>query len=110
MVEGAEGIRNLDEIAAVAGVDAIFLGPVDISASMGRPNQPEHPDVVDALADLFARCAANGTVCGVYAPNAAAAARWFNRGAVFVAASADVAMILGAFERLAVEIGAARGR
>ena len=48
-VETTTGLANLAEIAAVEGVDGVFFGPADLSASMGLLGQPAHPDVVSAM-------------------------------------------------------------
>lgn len=64
-VETAQGIRNLDAIAAVEGVDVVFAGPTDLSASMGHIGQINHPEVQNFLADFPARVAAHGKAAGI---------------------------------------------
>lgn len=97
MLEGSGAIAEVDSICAVDGVDAVFIGPVDLSASLGVPGEPEHPTVVDAVRGVLGRAAARGAATGIYAPTPDAAARWFNVGASLVALSADVAMAVGSF-------------
>lgn len=48
-IETADAVRNAHDIAAVDGVDAVFIGPADLAGSMGHPGNPGHPDVVDAV-------------------------------------------------------------
>lgn len=97
MLEGRDGLDELDGILASPGLDCIFVGPVDLSGELGHPGQPEHPDVVDAVRYVFSRCAAAGMATGVYAPTAQRANEWFERGASLVAVSADAAMMLEGF-------------
>jgi 2-keto-3-deoxy-L-rhamnonate aldolase RhmA len=94
MVEGAEALTALEQIAATPELDGIFIGPVDLSSSLGFPDQPEHPQVVDAVRDVCRLIGATGLAAGVYSPTPAAAARWLAAGAQFVALSADSALMM----------------
>lgn len=64
-VETPQGMRNLDEIAAVPGVDVVFAGPMDLSASVGHIGQTNHPEVRRFLADFPKRVAAHGKAAGI---------------------------------------------
>lgn len=97
MVEGTDGVAALDDLVSTPGVDGVFVGPVDLSASLGHPGQPEHPDVIDAVRELIKTAAASECAVGVYSPSPEAASRWFDAGATLVALSADVAMALNGF-------------
>lgn len=97
MVEGADAVRQLDDICAVDGLDGVFVGPVDLSASLGVPGEPEHPLVVEEVGRIFSRVAELDVASGIYAPTAEAAARWFRASASLVALSADVAMAVREF-------------
>ena len=97
MLEGDEALSSVDEICASEQLDAAFVGPVDLSASMGVPGQPEHPKVISAVSDVFARIRAAGSAAAVYAHTPEAAARWSAEGATFIALSADVAMLQRGF-------------
>lgn len=66
-IETAEGVANAAQIAAVAGIDGVFLGPSDLSASMGLIGQQTHPDVVSAVKESFAAVTAAGKPAGVNA-------------------------------------------
>jgi 2-keto-3-deoxy-L-rhamnonate aldolase RhmA len=103
MVEGAEALSSLDSIGRTPGLDAIFVGPVDLSASMGFPGEPDHPAVITAVQGVLADIRKSGVAAGVYAPTPDAAARWIEAGAGFVALSADSAMLLRSFTRWASE-------
>jgi 2-keto-3-deoxy-L-rhamnonate aldolase RhmA len=97
MLEGPDVLTNLGDLCDVDGLDALFVGPVDLAASLGFDGQAEHPEVIDAVADAIRRIREADCVAGVYAPTPEAAARWMSLGAGLVALSADVAMAGAAF-------------
>jgi len=76
MLEDAEALPHAEAIACVEGVDAIFVGPSDLAASMGHPGNPGHPEVATALSGLWPRIAAlNGPALATTARSAADARR-----------------------------------
>jgi 4-hydroxy-2-oxoheptanedioate aldolase len=99
--ETTAGVEAAAEIAAVDGVDAVFVGPSDLSASMGLLGQQTHPDVVAAVQQVFAAVKAAGKPVGVNAFDPSAADSYITAGADFVAVGADVAMLARASEALA---------
>jgi 2-keto-3-deoxy-L-rhamnonate aldolase RhmA len=109
MLEGADALDELESICAVPGLDGVFVGPVDLSASLGHPGEPEHPAVVDAVREAIRRVRSLGAVAGVYAPTADAAGRWLIAGASLVAVSADTAMTLRAFAGMRAAVTEHRG-
>ena len=64
-IETPEGLAAIEDIAAIDGVDALFIGPADLSAAMGFPGQQGAPEVLDAVRDAMARIAASGKVSGI---------------------------------------------
>ena len=106
LLEGAQAMEDFEEIASVPGLDGVFIGPVDLSGSLGHPGQPEHPAVVDAVRHAFLQARTAGCHAAVYAPTAEAAARWFEAGAALVAVSADAAMIRRAFASMHASVTA----
>ena len=80
----------MEDILAVDGVDAIFLGPSDLAASMGLLGQQEHPEVRAAVEHCLAAATAAGKPAGVNAFNPATARRYLAAGAAFVLVGADV--------------------
>ena len=107
MVEGEEGLANLGGILEVEGLDAIFLGPVDLAQSMGLGLQSEHPRVVDSIVAVVEQAARVGKAVAVFAPHAAAARRWIERGVRLVAVSEDTAVMAAALRGLRADIGSA---
>ncbi len=82
MVEEVEGIRNAGEIAAVDGVDVVFMGAGDLSVSMGYPGQMTHPEVVKAVESAVAKVLAAGKVAGCSCPEDQIPF-WLDRGVRF---------------------------
>lgn len=102
-IETAEGVANAAQIAAVAGIDGVFLGPSDLSASMGLIGQQTHPDVVSAVKESFAAVTAAGKPAGVNAFEPSTARDYADAGATWVLVGADVALIARGSEKLAAE-------
>lgn len=100
-VETTAGVRNAAEIAAVDGVDGVFVGPSDLAASMGLLGAQTHPDVVAAVLEAFAAVRGTGTPVGVNAFDPAAAQRYLDEGASFVLVGADVTLLARGSEALA---------
>ena len=108
-IETAAGVENAAEIAAVDGVDAVFVGPSDLAASLGRLGQQTHPDVVDAVNRTLSAVRSAGTAVGVNAFDPVTADAYIAQGADFVAVGADVAMLARSSEALAERFGASLG-
>ncbi|UJX43315.1 aldolase/citrate lyase family protein [Xanthobacter sp. YC-JY1] len=101
-VETMEALEKVEEIAAVPGVDGIFIGPGDLSASMGLLHQPTHPRVVEAIEDGLRRITAAGNRGGVLVVgDEALARRYMAAGSVFTAVGVDAALFARSSEALA---------
>ena len=100
-IETAEGVAAAAEIAAVDGVDGVFVGPSDLAASMGLLGQQTHPDVVAAVRGAFAAVRAAGKPVGVNAFDPAAAQSYLDAGAAVLLVGADVALLARGSEALA---------
>lgn len=98
--ETVEAMHNLDAIAATPGVDGVFIGPADLSASMGHPGNPGHPDVQAAMRDGMARIRAAGKAPGILATTEAQARQWLAAGALFVAVGVDTMLLSAAASEL----------
>ncbi len=102
-IETPRGIAALDEILAVDGVDGAFIGPADLSASMGYLGQPEHPEVEKTIDDAIARIVRSGKAAGILHSGVAQARRYLALGATFVAVGVDAVLLARAAESLAGE-------
>ena len=100
-VETKIGLANLAEIAAVDGVDGVFFGPADLSASMGFLGQPAHPDVVAAMTQGIATVRAAGKAPGILMTDNDASRYYLDQGALFVAVGVDAMLLVQAAKALA---------
>jgi 4-hydroxy-2-oxoheptanedioate aldolase len=108
-IETAAGVEAAAEIAAVDGVDGVFVGPSDLAASMGVLGQQTHPDVVAAVHRAFDAVRAAGKPVGVNAFDPAAADAYLGSGASFILVGADVALLARGSEALAARWVVASG-
>ncbi|MHC2999532.1 HpcH/HpaI aldolase family protein [Microbacterium sp. HJ5] len=108
-IETVEGVEAAAEIAAVDGIDGVFVGPSDLAASMGLLGQQTHPDVVAAVVRAFEAVRDAGKPVGVNAFDPAAAQSYLDAGAAFVLVGADVALLARGSEALAERWGEASG-
>lgn len=92
-VESRAGIESAAEIAAVEGVDAVFIGPADLSISLGHPGNPGHPEVQERIRDAVDATLAAGKVCGILAPAQDDARRYMSWGCQFVAVGIDISLL-----------------
>lgn len=92
-IETLAGLENLDAIAAVEGVDGVFLGPADLAAALGHLGEPTHADVRDAVEQALPRIRAAGKAAGVYCADPALAAHYAALGASFFLIGADAILL-----------------
>lgn len=92
-VESVHALAQLDAIASVEGVDGVFFGPADLSASMGLLGQPASPRVREAICKGMRAVRAQGKGAGVLAADPAIATEYIEAGATFVAVGSDVALL-----------------
>lgn len=93
-VETVTGLQNLQAIAAVDGVDGVFFGPADLSASMGHLGNPGHPEVQRAILEGIASVRAAGKAPGILATDPALAKQYLEAGALFVAVGLDTGLLV----------------
>jgi 2-dehydro-3-deoxyglucarate aldolase/4-hydroxy-2-oxoheptanedioate aldolase len=89
-IETAKGVENCEPIAAVEGIDCLWVGHFDLTASMGIAAQFDHPDFLSALDRVVAACRAHGKVPGIMAGSVEAGQVWLERGFRAVAYSGDL--------------------
>ena len=102
-VENQAGLDNLDAIAAVEGVDGVFIGPADLHASLGYPGQANHPDVMPIIDDALRRIRRAGKAPGILTGVEADARRWIDCEALFVAVGSDLGVLARETEKLAAK-------
>lgn len=92
-IETKEGLNNLEQIAAVEGVDGVFIGPTDLAASMGHIGDAQHPEVQAAVNDAFRRLRAIRKPAGYLTLNEEEASRRIAQGVEFVGVATDTSII-----------------
>jgi len=88
-IESEEGINNAERIVSTEGVDAIMIGPADLSHDMGISGQLHHPRMEEALREVIAQCNKYGVAPGIHLSNMEDANKWVNEGMRFVTYSYD---------------------
>jgi len=99
-IESSAGLAAAAEIAAVDGVDGVFVGPSDLAAGLGHLGNPNQPAVQAAIASIFASAKAAGKAAGILAGVEADARRYLSMGATFVAVGSDLALFRSATQQL----------
>ncbi|PZP91344.1 MAG: 4-hydroxy-2-oxoheptanedioate aldolase [Variovorax paradoxus] len=102
-VETAAAMQNVDAIAAVAGVDGVFFGPADLSASMGLLGQPGHESVQAAITHGIHAARKAGKAAGVLCADPSLARRYLDLGATFVAVGVDTTLLAQAARKLCAQ-------
>jgi 4-hydroxy-2-oxoheptanedioate aldolase len=92
-LETRASLSELEAIAAVPGLDALFIGPSDLAADLGHLGEPGHPEVQAAIADAVARGARTGKPLGTFAPVEADARRYLAMGVTFAAVGNDAVVL-----------------
>ena len=99
--ETVTAIENLEAIAAVPGVDGVFIGPSDLSASMGHVGDVSHPEVVDTVSDAIRRIRAAGKYAGLLCLDESMIAHYEECGANFIGIGVDTLLLGNAARKLA---------
>jgi 4-hydroxy-2-oxoheptanedioate aldolase len=100
-VETRSALDELEAIATTDGIDAVFIGPADLAASLGHVGHPQHPEVQAALEDGVRRLTAISVPAGILTANEEEARRYINWGYRFVAVGVDIALLARGADALA---------
>lgn len=101
--ETRQALQNLDAILAVDGVDGVFIGPADLSASLGHVGNPGHPEVQSAIEETLQRIVRAGKAAGILTLDEALARRYLALGATFVAVGTDLSLLARSTSALAAK-------
>lgn len=99
-IESVEGLANLDDILKVEGIDGIFIGAVDLSATMGYEGNPNHPEVQKAVIDAIQRIRASGKAAGILSTQHEATEQYLALGTEFVAVGVDTSVLMQSLRTL----------
>jgi 4-hydroxy-2-oxoheptanedioate aldolase len=103
--ETVTALKNLEAICDVHGVDGVFIGPADLSASLGHRGNPGHPEVQAAIEGAITRIVKSGKAAGILTSDSKLARRYLELGATFVATGVDVLLYATAARKLAADYG-----
>jgi 4-hydroxy-2-oxoheptanedioate aldolase len=105
-IETRAGVAQADEIAGTAGVSGVLVGLTDLSCSIGRPDEPGHPDVTTLVEKVLEACQAHGRSFGVAGPRELTA-EWSRRGASLLVAGIDTELLIATIRSRAADLRAA---
>ncbi len=104
-VESQKALDNLEGIASTPGIDAVFVGPLDLSTNLGIPGQYDHPKFRDALDKVLTTCKKYDIAPGIYAYNIEIAKSMISRGFRFVSLMSDLGVMKTGFKEALKEFG-----
>lgn len=96
-IEGLEGVNNLPDLLQEDAIDVYFIGPYDLSQSLNRPGQVDHPEVVEKMGQIIREAKKSDKIIGTFVDNLTAANKWAAAGVQFIAYSVDVGLIYEKF-------------
>lgn len=96
-------LEHVEEIAAIPGVDGLFIGPFDLSIAIGKPGQFDDPEFLAAVARVLAACRASGKLAVVYCGAAEKAKAYFAEGFHSATVSLDVSELMAAYKKLVAD-------
>ncbi len=99
-LEGVEALGNLEGILEVPGIDVVFIGPYDLSQSLGMPGRIDHPDIERKMAEIIQRCRRRSVAVGTFVDTVENARRWKAAGVQYLAYSVDVGVFYESCRRL----------
>ena len=107
--EHRDAVRHIGDIVRVEGVDAVLIGPYDLSASLGRPGAVDHPEVVAAITQVRDACAEAKLPIGIFGLDAEAVRPYVEQGFTLIVAGVDTVLMAQGAAALLADVRAARG-
>jgi 4-hydroxy-2-oxoheptanedioate aldolase len=102
-LESGEALKNIEAVAALDGIDGIFIGPADLHASLGYLGEVAHEKVLPVIDDAIVRITRAGKAAGILTASEQLARRWLKLGALFVAVGSDVGLLARSADVLAAK-------
>jgi 4-hydroxy-2-oxoheptanedioate aldolase len=104
LIEGVGGAAAIGEIAELDNVDVLYIGPVDLSHSLGVPGQPNHPKVVAKIEEMVELARRRGKAVGVFTNDLGMARHWIGAGVQFLTFGVDTGIIFNALRDLSATL------
>ncbi|NQS88998.1 aldolase [Patescibacteria group bacterium] len=99
-IEGKEGTKNIEDIAGIAGIDVIFIGPYDLSQSLGKPGEVRDSEIIDTIKRTVAIADKHGIACGSFAPDESYLELLIECGVRYLTYMVDTAFIAKAYKKV----------
>lgn len=103
-IEGKKGLENIDSILQVEGIDIVFIGPYDLSQSMGVPGQTNHPKVLEAMKMITEKANHYNKIVGTFIETPADLKIWKDLGLLYLSYKVDVGIFYDACHNLFNEL------
>jgi 2-dehydro-3-deoxyglucarate aldolase len=104
--EHIDAVNNIEQIVEVEGIDAVFIGPYDLSASMGLMGQVEHPEVVEAIDRVGRACQQRDISLGYFGTTAESVQDYARKGYHLICAGTDAGFVVGGAEKMLQDLRA----
>ena len=95
-IEGQEGINNIDDILTVDGIDVLFIGPYDLSQSLGVPGEIDNPIVEEKMLEIIGKCREKNITVGTFVDTPDNAIKWKKLGVKYISYSVDMGIFYDA--------------
>ncbi len=103
-IESKKAVENLEQLIAVPGVDAVFIGPNDLSQTLGIPGDAGHPEVVKYVERCLEICRTASMPCGVHAFDVESAKKWIQKGMRFMGLGNDAMWLMDASQKAVMDV------
>jgi len=103
-IETQRAVEMRDELLSVPGIDAVMVGPVDLSISLGVPGDFQHPKMVEAMEKIRDSCLAHGVAPGTQTRTPQLARFWKDRGMLFLGCASELMMLMDRAKQIVAEL------
>lgn len=103
-IENREMAAQAETLCEMDAIDVLFIGPMDISQSLGHPGEPTHPDVAKVVDEVIRVCLAKGKPYGIFVGTPQMAQKYVDRGAAYIALASDIAFLTEGYKNLRTQI------
>lgn len=103
-IENKEMAAQAEALCKMDAIDVLFIGPMDISQSLGHPGEPTHPDVAKVVDEVIQICLANGKPYGIFVGTPQAVQKYVDRGAAYIALASDIAFLTAGYKNMTSQI------
>ena len=103
-IENKDAAAHTEELCRREDIDVLFIGPMDISQSLGHPGDPAHPEVQQVVRQVIDTCNANKKPFGIFVGTTEAARKYRDLGASYIAIASDLAFMAKGYHQMVDEL------